>query len=249
MKRPARSDRRALRSIAVFGAVGALVLAVALPAYTGPSIASAMTAQTTLQQLASSNAQSLVIASEIRGATLERGAYLATTPEEIEQLKVDRAAAARAAQAASVQNMLDRSLYPLASPGSGEVRYPLPAGSYYVWRTVGGSHKGVDMTTGQAGIPIYAVTAGVVRISSESVSGYGVTVVVDGVVGGQRVSTLYAHMTYGSRQVQVGETVQPGQLLGLVGSTGYSFANHLHMEVRVNGALVEPVSWLEVNAG
>lgn len=247
LRRPARAERGPLRSFAVFSAVGALVLAVALPAYTGTAPASA-SAPVTLQQLAASNAQSLVIASEITGTALDRGAFLATTPEEIEQIKADRAAAARAAQMASVQVLLDRSKYPLTSPGSGEVHYPLPSGSYSVWRTVGGAHQGIDMVA-PAGTPIYAVTSGVVRISQESYFGYGVAVVLDGVVGGQRVSTVYAHMISGSRRVEAGETVQAGQLLGLVGTTGRSYGNHLHLEVRVNGMLVEPGAWLATNAG
>jgi murein DD-endopeptidase MepM/ murein hydrolase activator NlpD len=56
-------------------------------------------------------------------------------------------------------------------------------------------------------------------------------------------------MTYGSRQVQAGETVAAGQLIGFVGSTGRSTANHLHFEVWVNGSLYEPYGWLAANAG
>jgi murein DD-endopeptidase MepM/ murein hydrolase activator NlpD len=56
-------------------------------------------------------------------------------------------------------------------------------------------------------------------------------------------------MIYGSRQVQAGETVAAGQLIGFVGSTGRSTANHLHFEVHVNGGLMEPIAWLAANAG
>ena len=70
-----------------------------------------------------------------------------------------------------------------------------------------------------------------------------------GEIGGQQVETTYGHMTYGSRAVQAGDTVAAGQLIGLVGSTGQSTANHLHFEVQVNGALVDPLAWLRANAG
>ncbi|MFJ4222606.1 M23 family metallopeptidase [Microbacterium sp. NPDC089695] len=236
-----------LRSVAIFGAVGALVAAVALPAYANSKPAESAA---TVQQLAAVDAQSLVVASEATAAPLARGTFTATTPDEIEKKKAEEAAAARAAAAASTASAgsFDIGNYALVSPGSGEVRYPLPQGSYNVSRTVGGAHNGADMLAPQ-GTPIYAAAAGVVRQSAESIGGYGVAVMLDSVVGGQRVQTTYGHMTYGSRQVQAGETVAAGQLIGFVGSTGRSTANHLHFEVWVNGGLVEPIAWLAANAG
>lgn len=244
----ARKVARPLRSITIFGAVGALVAAVALPAYAASS--QPADAAATLQQLATGDAQSLVVASEATSAPMDRGTYSATTPEEIEKKKAEEAAAARAAAAAKAASVpaFDTAGYSLVAPGSGEVRYPLPPGSYTEGRTIGGGHQGVDMLA-PAGTPIYAAAAGVVRVSSENYYGYGVGVVIDHVIGGQRVSTTYGHMTYGSRQVQVGQTVEAGQLIGLVGSTGRSTANHLHFEVHVGGGIVEPYGWLAANAG
>lgn len=248
VRRSAGKVMKPLRSIAIFGAVGALVAAVALPAYASSKPTEEAT---TLQQLAAVDAQSIVVASEVTAVPLVHGAFTATTPEEIEKKKAEEAAAARAAAAASAASTstgFDVSKYALVSPGSGEVRYPLPQGSYKVTRTLGGAHNGADMVCA-ALTPIYAAAAGVVRVSSESYYGYGVGVVIDSVVGGQRVSTTYGHMTYGTRQVQVGDTVAAGQLIGLVGSTGRSTANHLHFEVQINGTLVEPIGWLAANAG
>lgn len=247
------SVAKPLRSIAIFGAVGALVAAVALPAY---AASSPVADSTTLQQLAAADAQSLVVASEATAAPMDRGTYAATTPEEIAQKKAEEAAKARAAAAAasaasaaaSSGATFDTSKYALVSPGSGAVRYPVPQGSYYVSRTLSSSHNGADMVA-PAGTPIYAAAAGVVRISSESYYGYGVGIVIDSVVGGQRVSTLYGHMTYGSRVVSAGQTVQAGQLIGLVGNTGRSYGAHLHFEVRISDSLVEPIAWLKANAG
>lgn len=227
---------------------------MALPAYatSKPSEAAA----TTVQQLAADDSQSLVVASAATAASLNRGTFTATTPDEIAKKKAEEAAAARAAAAASAAaaslassgGNFNTGNYALVSPGSGEVRYPLPQGSYNVSRTVGGAHQGADMLA-PAGTPIYAAAAGVVRASAESIGGYGVAVMLDSVVGGQRVQTTYGHMIYGSRQVQAGETVAAGQLIGFVGSTGRSTANHLHFEVWVNGGLMEPIAWLGANAG
>ncbi|UWF77034.1 MULTISPECIES: M23 family metallopeptidase [Microbacterium] len=241
-----------MRTVAIFAAVSALVAAVALPAYAATKPTG--TEATTLQQLAVDDAQSLVVASEATAAPLNRGSYSATTPEEIEKKKAEEAAAARAAAAAQLAaagadggRVSDADLR-LVAAGSGEVRYPLPAGSYYVSRTLSSGHDGADMVA-DGGTPIFAAAGGVVRISSESYYGYGVAVVIDHVIGGQRVSTVYAHMTNGTRAVSAGQVVQPGQFIGKVGNTGRSYGDHLHFEVQVNGSLVEPMGWLSANAG
>lgn len=249
------SSVRPMRTLAILGAVGALVAGVALPALasTKPSHAEAAT----LQQMAFDDAQSLVVASQATSAPMQRSGYSATTPEEIAKKKAEEAAKARAAAAArvaaatratgSTSRVSDEDLR-LAASGSGAVRYPLPQGSYHVSRTVGSGHNGADMVA-PAGTPIFAAAGGVVRVSSESYFGYGVAVVIDSVVGGKRVSTTYAHMTNGTRAVQAGQAVEAGQFIGKVGNTGHSFGAHLHFEVKVNGGLVEPIGWLRVNAG
>ncbi|MBN6192466.1 M23 family metallopeptidase [Microbacterium sufflavum] len=247
----ARKVVKPLRSVAIFGAVGALVAAVALPAYAASKPADAAT--TTVQQLAAVDAQSLVVASEATSAPVVRGTFSATTPDEIAKKKAEEAAAARAAAAATAAasssgGRFNTAGYALTAPGSGEVRYPLPLGSWHVSRTIGGGHNGIDMLA-PAGTPIYAAAAGVVRASAENIGGYGVCVMLDSVIGGQRVQTTYGHMLYGSRQVQAGQSVAAGQLIGYVGSTGRSTANHLHFEVWINGGLVEPGNWLSINAG
>ncbi len=68
-------------------------------------------------------------------------------------------------------------------------------------------------------------------------------------IGGQDVTTLYAHMLYGSRRVSVGDTVSAGQLIGQVSDTGRAYGTHLHLEVVVNGTYVNGESWLQANAG
>ena len=232
------------RSLAIMAfIVPGLIATVALPAYAGLRTEDD---SVTLQQVAQDGAQSLVVASAAQSTTdLSRESYSATTPEEIEKKKAAEALAKRLSQRRAVTASVNLSM---VAPGTGEVRWPLSG--FKLGRGLGdsGYHQGVDLLA-PGGTPIFAAAAGVVRVSSEGYSGYGVAIVLDHVIDGQRVSTLYGHMTYGSRQVVQGQTVAAGQVIGLVGSTGSSTANHLHFETRINGGLVDPYAWLQANAG
>ena len=223
---------------------------MAIPAYAA-TLPAAETV--TLQQMSAPDNQSLVVASNATGEALDRSSYSATTSDEIQKKKDQEAAAAAAAERArqlqSKANLAVSSVdLSMTAPGSGEVRWPLT--SFVKGRGLGdsGYHQGVDLLA-PGGQPIFAAAGGVVRVSQESYGGYGVAITIDHVINGQRVTTVYGHMTYGSRQVQSGQTVEPGQLIGLVGSTGSSTANHLHFEVHINGAVVDPWAWLQQNAG
>jgi len=98
-------------------------------------------------------------------------------------------------------------------------------------------HAGIDMS-GNAGDPILASADGMV-VLAEPTSGYGNVVVVD---HGNTIATLYAHMT--ADAVTVGQRVAEGELLGFVGSTGFSTGPHLHFEARVGGTPVDPMLYL-----
>ena len=89
-------------------------------------------------------------------------------------------------------------------------------------------HNGVDIH-GVTGQEIRAAAAGVVVMAEQRV-GFGLVTVVDH--GGQ-VATLYAHQS--RLGVGVGEAVERGQVIGQVGSTGYSTGPHLHFEIRLLG--------------
>lgn len=236
-----------LRSLVVLSMVGGLVATVAIPAFaagTGLPVEDSKT----IQQMAVDDAQSFVAASDTTKTELSRESYSATTAEEIAKKKAAEAAAERARLAAKVASTISVDLT-MVAPGSGEVRWPLSGfklGEGFGAR--GGAHMGIDMLA-PARTPIFAAAAGVVKVSQESYGGYGVAVVIEHVINGQRVGTLYGHMTYGSRQVVPGQTVEAGQIIGLVGSTGRSTANHLHFETYINGSNVDPWSWLQSNAG
>jgi len=98
-------------------------------------------------------------------------------------------------------------------------------------------HNGVDMNASQ-GDPIHAARAGTVILSGIK-GGYGNAVMIDH--GGGMV-TLYGHQS--KLLVAVGQRVDAGEVIGLVGSTGESTAPHLHFEVRIKGTPVDPAKYL-----
>ncbi|MEC5185672.1 murein DD-endopeptidase MepM/ murein hydrolase activator NlpD [Cryobacterium sp. MP_3.1] len=106
-------------------------------------------------------------------------------------------------------------------------------------------HKGLDMNPG-VNTPIQAVANGVVReISSTDNSGLGVYAIIDHIIDGRLVSSLYAHMTEGTLALAVGDPVLVGQLVGNVGNTGQSTGPHLHFEILLDGVTpTDPYAWL-----
>jgi len=99
-----------------------------------------------------------------------------------------------------------------------------------------GLHPGVDFAANE-GTPIRAAGPGHVAWAGDG-GGYGnFTCVANGAL-----ATCYAHQL--QVLVRVGQVVKRGQIIGLVGSTGYSSGPHLHFEVRVDGNPVDPMPWL-----
>lgn len=135
---------------------------------------------------------------------------------------------------------------PSTPGGTGTYAWPVPSyicisqtyGSY----DMGSFHKGVDIAANY-GSTIVAADSGTVIASVRqdyfgAYGGYGNVVVID---HGNGYTTLYAHMS--SRAVSEGDTVSKGQVIGYVGSTGYSTGNHCHFEVRLYGSPVNPMSF------
>ena len=101
----------------------------------------------------------------------------------------------------------------------------------------GRMHEGIDIA-GTYGAPIDSAESGRVDYAGW-IGGYGNTVIVD---HGGGMSTLYAHMH--GFAVEAGQTVSIGQVVGYVGNTGLSQGPHLHFEVRIHGAPVNPRTYL-----
>jgi len=104
-------------------------------------------------------------------------------------------------------------------------------------RRWGRLHAGIDLAAG-SGSPIRAAAAGTVS-SAGTEGGYGRTVRV---VHPDGTMTVYAHMS--QLLVSTGQRVEAGEQIGQEGSTGRSTGSHLHFEVRVDGAPVDPLAWL-----
>ena len=98
-------------------------------------------------------------------------------------------------------------------------------------------HAGIDLRA-TSGTPIYAAAPGEVVYAGWR-GGYGNCVIID---HGGGVATLYAHQS--SMAVAEGEEVSRGDVIGAVGSTGFSTGPHLHFEVRVDGVPVDPLGYL-----
>jgi murein DD-endopeptidase MepM/ murein hydrolase activator NlpD len=108
-------------------------------------------------------------------------------------------------------------------------------------------HEGIDFVPG-AGAPIQAIADGVVSSVVVSNAGLGNHVVVDHVINGQKVQSVYGHMKYGSIKVAQGQQIKVTDIIGLVGSTGESTGPHLHFEIHLGGVPVDPFAWLKANA-
>jgi len=99
-------------------------------------------------------------------------------------------------------------------------------------------HQGIDIP-GPLGTPVYATADGVVQRAGWA-NGYGNLVEIN---HGNGLETRYGHLS--KLIAQPNERVRRGQLIGLMGSTGRSTGSHLHYEVRIAGAAVNPMPYIE----
>lgn len=109
--------------------------------------------------------------------------------------------------------------------------------SPYGWRW-GTIHTGTDIA-GKARDPIFAYKSGTVTYSGWANS-YGNIVKID---HGNGMSTWYAHNS--KLLVKAGQKVAQGEIIALMGSTGFSTGNHLHFEVRLNGIHVNSYPYIQ----
>ncbi|MBN1937017.1 MAG: M23 family metallopeptidase [Anaerolineae bacterium] len=127
---------------------------------------------------------------------------------------------------------------PFALPLDGQPEISAPFG---IRRSYDGGaptsfHSGVDYAV-PADTPVYAPAPGQV-VLAEALQVRGNAVIVD---HGRGVMSGYWHLA--QINIVVGQTVNTGDLLGLVGSTGLSTGAHLHWELRVMGVQVDPLQW------
>ena len=136
-----------------------------------------------------------------------------------------------------------------AAGGGGGFLCPVPAGTARVTDAYGyrkhpiygyyGMHSGVDLAAPQ-GTPVYAIASGYVNISTyHSVNGNYVSM-----SHGNGYGSLYAHLDHAV--VSAGDYVKQGQVIGYVGSTGWSTGAHLHFEIHKNGSTVNPMDYIRI---
>ncbi len=142
--------------------------------------------------------------------------------------------------------------YAVPDPGAGSSQHTLPDASAeirFFWplqgkvsssfgRRNGRPHEGIDITA-PLGTDIKAAADGVVVSSGWSGRDYGKTVVITHKDG---FETLYGHNSH--NLVSEGARVTAGQVIGRVGRTGNATGNHVHFEIRKNGAPVNPLFFL-----
>ena len=148
------------------------------------------------------------------------------------------ASASLASQIRSAQSTSSYSAPSDTTPSAAGFIWPVngPVTSGFGMRW-GRMHEGIDIGVGY-GTPIHAAAAGRV-VYAGWMSGYGNLVAID---HGGGISTAYGHQS--SIAVSVGQIVAQGETIGYVGCTGHCFGPHLHFEVRINGAPVDPLGYL-----
>lgn len=131
------------------------------------------------------------------------------------------------------------------TPGTGDWIWPSPPS--YHWLSgndfLGSAHPGIDIAA-YLGMPVYAADNGVVVYAGwsqnrDGTPGYGNLVIIDHLDGWH---TFYGHLS--QINVTCGQQLFRGNILGLAGSTGNSTGPHIHFEMRLGSAPVNPHDYL-----
>ncbi|MCX6112031.1 MAG: M23 family metallopeptidase [Proteobacteria bacterium] len=109
--------------------------------------------------------------------------------------------------------------------------------SYYGWRSSKRFHDGIDISA-LTGTKIFAVKDGKVVYSGKKIRGYGNMIVIKHI---GKIYSVYAHNSV--NKVSTGDTVNKGDVIGLVGNTGRSHGPHVHFEVRQGKYSVDPLKY------
>ncbi|CAB4897922.1 unannotated protein [freshwater metagenome] len=140
---------------------------------------------------------------------------------------------------------------------NGTIQWPfsvtVPISDLFGWRIppcnwCSADHKGVDFDAGE-GYPIQIVADGVVtKVHPYDDNGDGMYVIITHDVNGLKFDSMYCHLLPGTIMVAEGQAVKVTQIVAQVGDTGASTGAHLHFEIHVNGAAIDPFAWLTEHA-
>jgi LysM repeat protein len=126
---------------------------------------------------------------------------------------------------------------PVSGGAVGFGAFIWPANKHYLSGfdyTPNANHWGIDIA-GNEGEGVYATDAGVVVYSGWNNYGYGNMIMVD---HGNNFQSLYGHLS--AINVQCGQSVGQGDVIGAIGTTGHSSGPHLHFEIRAISSFVNP---------
>jgi murein DD-endopeptidase MepM/ murein hydrolase activator NlpD len=190
---------------------------------------------------AGARASKQAVLSRVRVHREELEGDLRALEAEEARIAAQLAAAAAASAGSSSSSGSSGSSAPVAGPvrqGSGGLIWPVngPIVSGFGMRW-GRLHAGVDIAV-PAGTAIRAAASGTVVLMGWT-GGYGNYTCID---HGGGLSTCYAHQS--SYATSAGAGVSQGQVIGYAGCTGHCFGDHVHFEVRVGGAPVDPMGYL-----
>ena len=158
--------------------------------------------------------------------------------DHMAELQAQSAALSARIQAAQASAPAPTYSSPSRTPSAAGFIWPVHGvvTSGYGWRW-GRMHEGIDIAVG-SGTPVVSAAAGTVIVAGW-LGGYGNLVVVD---HGNGIATAYGHNS--TVTVGTGQYVAQGQLIAYSGNTGNSTGPHVHFEVRINGAAVDPFGYL-----
>ncbi|MFE5669979.1 peptidoglycan DD-metalloendopeptidase family protein [Agromyces sp. NPDC056523] len=237
-----RSLRRAVAtrvvSTVAMGFAAMLAIATSVPSLsllTPEDVQAMALSNTTVTMI---DGQRVEIAAGALAAAIDKGGYEHQTIEEY-------------ARAAGIRPEATFTNNPL-----GTIQWPFAVGVHigdrFGYRDCAGcssNHHGQDFNPG-LGAQIQSIADGVVSNSTDAGGSLGVVTMIDHVIDGEVVTSVYAHMEYGSRRMEVGDTVKVGDVVGTTGNTGMSTGPHLHFEIRIggiDGVWVDPLEWLYAN--
>ena len=226
-------------TIAAMAFVSLMAVSTSLPAEALLSSADVQAAALEAQRPTQSGAtQSIELADVTGTVTVQRDGYESRTIAEV-------AAASGIRMEATFTN----------NP-NGTIQWPFAVGVHigdrFGYRNCAGcssNHGGQDFNPG-LGAPIQAIADGVVSYTEDGEGSLGVHMIIDHMINGQLVSSVYAHMIHGSMLFKTGDVIKVGQVLGKTGSTGMSTGPHLHLDIRIggkDGTKVDPLEWLYAN--
>ncbi|WP_157000327.1 M23 family metallopeptidase, partial [Agromyces terreus] len=232
-----RRRARGLASIVAMSFVAMLAVTTTIPALSLLSEDDVQALALSYSEGDSIDGQSLAIG-DVAAPSVDREGYASQTIEEY-------------AEAAGI-----RAEATFTNNPSGTIQWPFAVGVHigdrFGYRDCAGcseDHHGQDFNPG-FGAQIQAIADGVVSESTDEGGSLGVVTMIDHQIDGQTVTSVYAHMQYDSRLMEVGDVIKVGDVVGLTGTTGMSTGPHLHFEIRIggiDGEWVDPLEWLYAN--